>query len=145
MYKDISQPDCAYKSRLWQNAVQDAETLCPFPLVVFLMWERAILKGPVGRTTLIKMLSQCFSVRTYITSLSSGHANCFLSVMYRLGLLSWKGDGRRPAPLEMDSGPLSFGHWQCRAVQRVPNFLCTPPLRKGTEISQRSQDKCSLS
>lgn len=38
-------------------------------------------------------------------------------------------EGRWPQSrsFEMDLGLLSFGHWQCRAVQWVPSFLCIPP------------------
>lgn len=84
--------------------------------------DKAILRGPVGKSVLIKMLSQCYSVHTYISSGRTIHS---------LSNVPWgppalKGDSHSPIHLEMDLWLLSFDHWPCQGVQWTPTSLSVP-------------------
>lgn len=59
------------------------------------------------------LLSECCSVHFTITSLSSGHASHFLSVMHLSGHLVFKEDGLSPFCLKMDWYLSGLLFWQC--------------------------------
>lgn len=58
------QQDCGHESCLWQIAPQDSQTLCPSPQAVFLIGDKAMLRGLVGPCVDQNVLSAILSTPT---------------------------------------------------------------------------------
>lgn len=116
------QPDCGHKSCLWQIVPQDSKGLCPSPQAVFPIGDKAVLRGPAGKSELIKMFSVLFCPHLHLL----WPHNPFSQSNVPWGPSALEGESHSPIHLEMELWLLSFGHWPCQGVQWAPNSLPVP-------------------